>query len=144
MPLTKICWDLWGLRGLPISGAGKKNGALRPTHVTAGSHEKVWWKCKKGEDHEWEAAVKDRSRGKKERWPFCAGKRVSVTNCLSTTAPELAAEWDVVRNGEVTAADVITASKEFAWWTCPVGHAYRARISDRTVKGRGCPVCAER
>jgi hypothetical protein len=42
-----------------------KNGALTPFHVTYGSHQKVWWKCPKGDDHEWEATVKERVRNKK-------------------------------------------------------------------------------
>jgi hypothetical protein len=33
----------------------EKNKKLRPEHVTAGSHKKVWWKCKEG--HSWETAV---------------------------------------------------------------------------------------
>ena len=33
-----------------------KNGDLTPDTVVAGSHEKFWWKCPKGQDHEWEGA----------------------------------------------------------------------------------------
>ena len=38
-----------------------KNGDLTPTGVIIGSHNKVWWKCKKG--HEWNAGVSRRKRG---------------------------------------------------------------------------------
>lgn len=38
-----------------------KNGILAPQDVVSGSHEKVWWKCRKG--HEWEAVVSSRSNG---------------------------------------------------------------------------------
>jgi hypothetical protein len=31
-----------------------KNGELSPYDVTNGSNKKVWWKCAKGNDHEWE------------------------------------------------------------------------------------------
>ena len=34
-----------------------KNGDLTPRDVTPGSHKKVWWKCNKGDDHEWEAQI---------------------------------------------------------------------------------------
>jgi len=38
-----------------------KNGNLTPSDVVAGSHKKVWWKCAKGPDHEWEAALRNRT-----------------------------------------------------------------------------------
>ncbi|MBV9452550.1 MAG: DEAD/DEAH box helicase family protein [Rubrobacter sp.] len=40
-----------------------KNGDLFPEQVVAGSHQKVWWQCPKGLDHEWEASVVKRTRG---------------------------------------------------------------------------------
>lgn len=36
-----------------------KNGDLKPSDFTAGSGQKVWWKCPKGDDHEWEARIGD-------------------------------------------------------------------------------------
>ncbi len=30
------------------------NGDLSPSDVTKGSHKKIWWKCDKEDDHEWE------------------------------------------------------------------------------------------
>ena len=38
-----------------------KNGEVTPEQVVAGSHQKYWWKCSKGLDHEWEMAVKNRT-----------------------------------------------------------------------------------
>jgi len=32
-----------------------KNGELSPEKVVGRSAEKVWWKCQKGPDHEWQA-----------------------------------------------------------------------------------------
>ena len=40
----------------------EKNGTLHPTDVTAGSHLKVWWKCKAC-GREWLAYISNRSRG---------------------------------------------------------------------------------
>ena len=37
-----------------------KNGNLSPENIGIGSAKKVWWKCPKGGDHEWEAAVVQR------------------------------------------------------------------------------------
>ena len=40
-----------------------KNGDLTPNNVTPGSNKKVWWKCDKGDDHEWESPINRISRG---------------------------------------------------------------------------------
>ncbi len=50
-----------------------KNGDLKPTDVTTGSHKKVWWKCRKC-GHEWQAVVKDRALGY-HGCPECAQKK---------------------------------------------------------------------
>ena len=36
---------------------------LSPYDYNYGSNEKVWWKCEKGDDHEWEASLKQRNNG---------------------------------------------------------------------------------
>lgn len=45
-----------------------KNGALSPFDVGLGTHKKVWWKCPKGEDHEWKASIVSRMD---RNCPFC-------------------------------------------------------------------------
>ena len=40
-----------------------KNGDLTPDQIVAGSHKKVWWKCAKGPDHEWESTIVNRANG---------------------------------------------------------------------------------
>ena len=47
-----------------------KNGDKKPEDFTPGSHEKVWWLCKR--KHEWEAVIADRTNGR--GCPYCAGK----------------------------------------------------------------------
>ncbi len=41
----------------------KRNGALRPSDVSAMSSCKAWWKCRRNPSHEWFAVVANRSRG---------------------------------------------------------------------------------
>ena len=41
----------------------EKNSGLEPIDVTFKSHRKVWWKCPKGPDHEWQAVVSSRTKG---------------------------------------------------------------------------------
>ncbi|WP_121641074.1 zinc-ribbon domain-containing protein [Virgibacillus sp. Bac330] len=50
--------------------------------------------------------------------PYCAGKRVNFTNCLSTTHPYLASEWDYNQNGDITLADVTKGSHDKVFWKC--------------------------
>ena len=46
-----------------------KNGKLTPKDVVPGSHQKVWWKCKKG--HAWEAEIKSRQGTKNQKGYGC-------------------------------------------------------------------------
>ena len=49
-----------------------KNGMLKPSDVTPGSGQKVWWKCLKKPKHEWPATVANRAKG--SGCPYCAGQ----------------------------------------------------------------------
>ena len=50
-----------------------KNGMLKPSDVTPGSGQKVWWKCLKNPKHEWPATVASRVNG--SGCPECSGKK---------------------------------------------------------------------
>ena len=119
-----------------------KNGTLLPDEVSHGSHVYVWWRCPNGPDHEWRARVNTRVRG--HNCPFCAGRSVSVTNCLAMRAPEIARQWHPTRNGTLTPADVVWSGTTMAWWRCEQGpdHQWQARVNQRTSSGSGCPFCA--
>ena len=119
-----------------------KNGLVHPTDRTSGSSRKVWWKCPKGDDHEWEAPPKDRlARGR--GCPYCAGQKVSLSNSLATVDPQTAAQWHPTKNGELTPADVTFGSPKGVWWQCPVvaSHEWKVGPSNRTGRGDGCPEC---
>jgi hypothetical protein len=119
-----------------------RNRALRPEAVTARSYSRLWWRCPRGADHEWEARVVEvvNTNG---FCRFCAGRAVSVTNSLATLFPKVARQWNRARNGPLAPADVLAASNNLAWWRCALGHEWRARIRERTVGGKACPACAE-
>jgi hypothetical protein len=119
----------------------RKNGELRPRDVYVRSRKTYWWRCRAGPDHEWQATIRQRTVND-HGCPFCAGKRVSVTNCLERLVPEIAREWHPTRNGKLEPTQVMAGERRLVWWRCPTGHGYRATIADRTVKRRGCPKCA--
>ena len=73
----------------------EKNG-LSAKQIVAGSAEKFWWKCKKGQDHYWQAVVSQRAAG--SGCPCCANQKLSVTNSLASKCPELAQEWNYKLN----------------------------------------------
>jgi hypothetical protein len=58
-------------------------------------------------------------------------------NDLSTLHPELAAQADGWDPTQVTTRSGLKLS-----WMCQLGHAWEARVADRTTKGRGCPYCS--
>ena len=121
------------------------NGDLTPFDVSSQSNKKVWWKCDKGEDHEWEASIYNVGRNKSSSCPFCAGRKVSKSNCLATTHPEIAKQWHPTLNAELTPFDVIAGTYKKVWWKCDKGedHEWLASCVNRK-KGASCPICTGR
>lgn len=120
-----------------------KNGDLAPHEVSYGSTRYIWWKCPFGPDHEWRARAHARTI-LDTKCPFCACRRVSITNALSSRAAHVAAEWHPTKNGGLRPKDIVWRSTAYAWWRCRRDrtHVWRARILNRTRGGTGCPFCA--
>lgn len=121
-----------------------KNGKWKPSDFAYASGARVWWRCTKGPDHEWQTAICDRT-GDLSGCPFCNGKRVSVTNSLKTHFPEIAKEWHKVRNGALTPSQVTSKSEKKVWWQCRQvpEHEWETAVSVR-AQGCGCPYCSGR
>jgi hypothetical protein len=117
------------------------NGELTPDEVRQGSRKRVWWKCRKGPDHEWAVRAANRVAG--SGCPACAHRKLSITNCLSTIAPAVAAEWHPTRNGKLTPRKVIAGTGRKLWWQCPLGsdHVWQTSAQRRVYEGTGCPFC---
>ena len=124
----------------------QKNIGITPESLSPRSNKKVWWKCPQGSDHEWEEAVNRRIRhGKPAGCPFCANKRISKTNNLQHLFPNLANEWDKVKNLPLTPDAVVPGSSKSVWWICNDDnrHRWKTRIAHRSG-GSGCPYCSGR
>ena len=119
-----------------------KNGALTPESVTPASNRKVWWRCEKG--HSYRAVIAQRvQRG--SGCPYCTNRKILPGfNDLASQYPELAKEWDTERNGSLTPDSVSAYSNRKAWWHCEKNHSYQAVIATRTMRGSGCPYCANK
>jgi hypothetical protein len=113
----------------------------QPHQVTLRSNHRAHWVCAVG--HRWQAEVANRTRG--SSCPYCSPGAKPLTpgvNDLSTTHPDLVAEWDLNLNDR-TPAEVSAGSHYRAHWRCAAGHQWRAAPHDRT-RGSGCPHCARR
>jgi hypothetical protein len=123
----------------------ERNGILTPESVPAGSSRKIWWACALGPDHRWRASPNNRTSGG-TGCPFCANRRVSVTNCLAKCFPRVAAEWHSTRNGAARPEEVVASTARIAWWQCGIDlrHEWRASVRDRTRRQTLCPFCAHR
>ena len=122
-----------------------KNIGQTPDMMVAGSGVKVWWKCPKGPDHEWQATLASRTQANPTGCPYCAGKKVSVTNCLALLFPEVAVQWHPIKNGDLKPETVVAGSGLKVWWTCPKGpdHEWQATVASQTqANPTGCPCCA--
>jgi hypothetical protein len=116
-----------------------ENGTLTPADVVAGSPRRVWWKCPKGPDHEWNTMLHSRLG-----CPFCANKRVSVTNSLATLFPSLAHQWHPTRNAGLTPDRITAVTGKKIWWRCPFGHQWQQSPRYRTQRNSDCPLCPRR
>lgn len=116
----------------------EKNSPLTPGDVLANSKKAVWWKCGKG--HSWRAGILSRVRG--SGCPACSRKiAVPGENDLETLFPELAAQWNRERNGDLLPSRVAAYSNKKVWWRCALGHEWQAVAAAR-ASGAGCPYCA--
>ena len=119
-----------------------KNGELKPSDVTAKSGKSVWWKCPKGEDHEWQQAVSRRTAGL--GCPVCSGYKVGKDNNLLACFPEVAAELHPTKNNNADPSLIYKHSNSFYWWQCQFGHEWRTKVNTRTRPNdpTGCPHCS--
>jgi len=114
-----------------------KNGDLRPENFKSNSRKFIWWKCAWG--HRWQERINNRVKGK--GCPYDAGIRTADKfKPLAVERPDIAAEWDYVKNDFLSPEDADINANINAWWHCNNGHSWKAKLADR-LKGSDCPVC---
>jgi hypothetical protein len=108
-----------------------------PSSLSAGSHQKVKWKCPEG--HIYQSELRQRIN-KQSKCSVCYGRQIMVgVNDLLTTNPDLAKEADGWDPREITAG-----SARKVKWKCPKGHNWEATVGSRDGLKSGCPVCSGR
>lgn len=124
----------------------EKNTDLDPYTISAGSHQKVWWRCKNDSSHEWSARVGNRARANRG-CPYCAA-RTSLTDpkrSLAALCPHLLEEWHPTKNQSLDPTTVSLGSQKRIWWLCKdCDYEWDTFTFNRTSNDAGCPVCTLR
>jgi len=119
-----------------------KNAPLTAADFTPQSSKKVWWLCKEG--HSWQASIGHRNKTKVGGCPSCSSRAVSDTNNLLARFPDVAAQYDRIKNTPSDPALVMPRSTNVRWWLCKSGHSWATTPASRTRDDRpsGCPECS--
>lgn len=119
-----------------------EKNVLKPTEVSHGSHETVWWKCEQG--HSYPQAIHKKT-SRNSGCPVCSGHlTIAGVNDFGTVYPELAKEWHPTKNGDLLPSDVSKKNGKKIWWICKYGHEWQATPHDRATDNTGCPICSQR
>ena len=128
----------------------QENIDITPEKVVVGSAKVVSWVCSKC-GHKWRTSVRHRTQ-RKDECPNCAvDKRVQArqatflknNGCISN--PLLLNEWNYEKNGDLKPQQFTNGSGKYVWWKCKkCGYEWKAKILNRTLNKRGCPLCANR
>lgn len=104
------------------------------------SNEIVWWKCDDGHSFQW--SILNFSRLGRFECSVCINKLfIPGENDLESQYPDLAAEFDVLKNG--IGADMIAFAdtNDDTWWKCSEGHEFQRSVWYRVKHVRACPIC---
>jgi very-short-patch-repair endonuclease len=125
-----------------------KNGNLKTEKITFGNGKILaWWKCHKGECHEWTSTVNNRTRG--NGCPFCAGQNIcKQEKCDSCKVKTFASSdkvnyWNKTLNKEQP-YEVFISAKESYWFTCDkCNHDFNSSLNNIS-SGCWCPYCVNK
>ena len=105
-----------------------------PHNIRLQSNKGIFWlchKCPAGQEHSWCAMPKHRMSRSKSGCPFCAGQAVCKCNSLRSLYPDIAEEWDHVKN-QGQPGDHVAHSHHLAWWFSPQQGSWQQTIQSRT------------
>jgi very-short-patch-repair endonuclease len=125
-----------------------KNVDISPVIVTAKSNRKVWWVCDK--NHSYIQSIVSKTSG--SICPECAKiqraestrlAKLGRTGSLADNHPDIAKQWHLKKNGDLSPSDISSGSHRVVWWCCDKGHEWQACPNRRTDKRRpmGCRIC---
>ena len=127
------------------------NKNLKPEEISVKSNKKIWWFCRYNDpetgehDFVWRATVNSR---RKNGCPYLTGRSVwKGYNDLATRRPDIAAQWDLKKNGDLKPEDVTVGSKRKVWWilhysdpeTGEYDFSWQTTVNNRVACDQGCP-----
>lgn len=116
----------------------ENNGDIRPEHVTYGSTQKYWFKCKNG--HRYLAAPKYKSSKNPTGCKRCHDTRVRNSKLITEHYPSLAIEYDL--DNDVNIHNITYGCTQEVKWTCPnCGYKFVTTPNSRTYGKYGCKQC---
>jgi len=115
---------------------------LDPYKLSPNSHKKVWWKCPKGDDHIYEASIKNKNlRG--DGCSVCKGTYLVKSTTLKYKFPNISKEWHPTKNIDANPENIHYGSHKKVWWRCIKDneHLWKASVIQRTRLNTECPYC---
>lgn len=117
------------------------NDGILPTHLTAGMPKRLTWQCDLG--HIFYACVRDRTYHD-DGCNKCYRLQLPTNSVsLADAYPEIAKQWDYIKNTDYTPKTVAQTSSKKVWWICKTDptHSWQSVIANRTRDSSGCPIC---
>jgi hypothetical protein len=116
-----------------------KNGRLTPQMFPKNSRYEANWRCHL-------CGVETTRSIKNYKGCRHCKKEIRLEKAnLEMAFPDLSKEWDKEKNKGKLAKDFSPASSQKANWLCSsCGNSWLAKISNRTLLGRGCPLCSNK
>lgn len=125
-----------------------KNRHTTPSNVYYASKKMYWWYLPyddpvtgKHFDFEWRQSLYARTI-KNVKCPYLMGKKAwKGYNDFETIYPEIAEEWNTIKNKNKLPSMFCRFSNVKVWWKCKKNHEWRTSINNRTHLASGCPFC---
>jgi DNA-directed RNA polymerase subunit RPC12/RpoP len=119
------------------------NNIFDPFTLTLFSHRRVLWICTDC-NKEFLMEVNNIARKKNIRCSKCKDREPTDENRLSIVCPNLVFEWHKTKNGNLKPEDISYGKQIDIWWQClDCNHEWKSRLVDRSIQGKGCPICSK-
>ncbi|QQN86685.1 zinc-ribbon domain-containing protein [Bacillus toyonensis] len=116
-----------------------RNDVDTPISVSQKSKSNRIFRCLKG--HYFPSTVYNKH---KNGCPFCANKKIGFDNCIAALYPQVAYEWDPIKNSRKTPLDVTRGNGGKAYFNCTNKHSTYPNIRTRTSGvSLGCTECSK-
>jgi len=128
------------------------NNGITPNMISPSNDNKYWFKCRHCKMPYIQMISNRVGNHNNQRCPYCSGQKACEMNCLATTHPDLAKEWDTEENDKkgIKITEVTYGSQIKVSWLCnkhkekpeDAPFSWPCRINNRTSSNkRNCPKC---